>query len=272
MARHRAVKRQPQLPLPAKVTRVDPPNVATAHACWFCKCDDGSDYVAKDGSHHPLMPHAEWFCTKLADKLGIPGIPCKVLDMPAFAVPSGKNLVFGSRWEPGEFARGAGIPLWFEHVKAGTISLPDIVTVLSWIYAFDHFVHNIDRHLTNFFIRISRTGVSVLSLDYSKAWTYRGFPLPPLPFDVTDFEITTVQAQRDLTKLWGPWLDVVAVDTILSNIRSVKKQTVKELIESHPPEWLPASKKRAILKWWGSADFNARIVGISSGVRRGSYL
>jgi hypothetical protein len=103
-------------------------------------------------------------------------------------------------------------------VQQGSIPVSEVAPILSRIYAFDHFIYNIDRHLGNFFVRRSRSSIAVLTVDYSKAWTYRGFPFPALPFDLRDPEHRTVNAQRDLTKMWGKWLRLAGLSaTRLTN-------------------------------------------------------
>jgi hypothetical protein len=90
----------PQLPFPRKVIRVDPPGLASADCPAICGCDDSCDYAIKDTHTHPLVPHSEWFCTRLADLVGIAGPECQILEMPD------GTLVFGSRWEGGTLPGG----------------------------------------------------------------------------------------------------------------------------------------------------------------------
>ena len=266
-----AGRQPPQLPLPARVIRVDPAGLGTAHAANICKCDDGCEYIVKDGTALCPIPHAEWLCTKLAEKLGIPSIPCRVVDMPTTPGAATYRKMFGSRYMQ-EFPRGGIIAPWYALVASGDIILTEISAVLSRIYAFDHVIHNIDRHLNNFFVSPSRTSVSIYSIDYSKAWTYRGFPLAPLPFDLADGEHRTVTAQRDLTRMWGPWINPQEVFLFLGLVKQIDRSVIKDIIESHPNEWLSGSQKKDILKWWGSKEFLERINGIWKGIGDGSYF
>jgi hypothetical protein len=269
MARPQRVAPPPFLPaFPAKVIRVDPANLGGIHSQTVCKCDDSVSHVMKDGTHHPFMPHAEWFCTKLASVVGIPSLPCRILEMPV-NIAGVRNYVFGSRWEEGELPKNSAP--WFVRVEQGTVPLAGLVTVLSWIYAFDHFVHNVDRHHRNYFARRARHEVEIFSVDYSKAWTWNKFPLPLLPFNLADPHHRTVLTQRDLAVRWrSAWLNNAEVHALLERIRLVPNGYIRYVLESEPKEWLPEPKVRSILRWWGSKKFNERIDQISRGIGSGT--
>ena len=213
------------------------------------------------------MPHSEWFCTHLAELVGIPSIPCRVLEMPPDA--SGNRVqVFGSRWQEGEIPKSPAP--WYVRVQQRTVPLASVAIVCSWIYAFDHFIHNFDRHESNFFAQKSRGEVSIYSVDYSNAWLCCGFPLPPLPFDLTDACHRTVMWQRNFTAMWGPWLNNTEVDSLLSRIKAVTTDQVRLILQPQPKEWLPMSERNDILNWWGSQDFKGRLDQISAGITSGA--
>jgi hypothetical protein len=136
------------------------PMDVSAHCEMVCRCDDGCDYAIKEAKPGALtLPHSEWFCTELASAIGIASPPCKIVEM------LDNTFAFGSRWEGGVV--GAH---WKEMVKRGEIPLNEIKGTLSRIYAFDHFVHNKDRHDENFIVRAQRgTSYAVLANDYSRA-------------------------------------------------------------------------------------------------------
>ncbi len=265
--RQRAVQ-APTLPLPVRIKRVDPANLGTLHAGLICKCDDGCDYVVKDGTGHPLIPHAEWFCTHLADLLSLPGLPCRVVELHDSS--GAVQRLFGSRWEEGEIPKSP--TPWWELVKTGIIPIAEIAPILSRIYVFDNFIHNIDRHFNNFFVRKSHNSFSILSVDYSKAWTYKGFPPPDLPFDLTDREHRTVLVQRASAELWGAWFNPIEADRILDGLRLISAEKIREIIESHPNEWISQNKKRDIIRWWRSKRRLDLLDAIDHGVKNGVYL
>jgi hypothetical protein len=219
----------------------------------------------KDGT----AAHAEWLCTHLATRLGIACPDCQILQMPD------DTLVFGSRWEGGVVvsAPGSAVPLWVAMVKTGQIKLADIRTALSRIYAFDHFVHNYDRHAKNFLVRNQLNGHAVLAFDYSRAWTANGFPLPNLPFDIMDPNERTVNVQRALSNYWGlSYIDAAEAKKFLALARKVTRAQIREIIRGHPKSWLPPAVRTAILKWWGSKQMITRVDGIEKGIDNGTYL
>ena len=160
-----------------KAVRIDPVGVGTADCKMTCRCDDSCDYAIKDATSHASVPHAEFFCTSLGELIGISAPPFAVVEL----LP-GDPLVFGSRWLGGAVSGKATKGLaWWQLVQNNTLPLADIRTALSRIYAFDHFVHNVDRHANNFLVTPQLTGHAVLAFDYSRAWTVHGFPLPSVP-------------------------------------------------------------------------------------------
>jgi hypothetical protein len=160
----RVASAQLNVPFPRKVIRVDPPGLGTADCPAICGCDDSCDYAMKDDHSHPLVPHSEWFCTRLGGLIGIPAPECQVLEM-----PDGK-LVFGSRWEGGVLASGGAQAAWIVEVQNGNIPLSGLRIPLSRIYAFDLFIHNPDRHGGNFLVHEQHKGYALLAFDYSRAW------------------------------------------------------------------------------------------------------
>lgn len=234
-----------------------------------CRCDDGCDYVIKDGSTGgsvPATPHSEWFCTELAETIGIASPGYNVVEMPD------GSTAFGSRWEGGVIKPSRGALAggnWWEKVKGGEINLDDIKGALSRIYAFDHFIHNPDRHCDNFIARDQHGGVALLANDYSRAWLCCGFPLPALPMPVNN----TVSAQRWLKNYWSAnYIDKDESKIVLDKLRLVSIENVKRIVNGHPDSWLQQSEKDAIFSWWDSKAKLERLDDIYKGISDGSYL
>jgi hypothetical protein len=244
--------------VPPRIKWCDPVGLATADAAGICRCDDGCDYAIKDGSKVPATPHDEWFCTRLAESVGIPSPPCTIVER------QDGSLVFGSRWEG-----GVATDPWWDMVKRGDIDMADIRSALSRIYAFDHFVHNEDRHLKNFLFRQQRQGWAVLAFDYSRAWLFNGMPLPALPFQPHK---NTILARRYLFQEFGEYIDKAETDSTLQKIENVQETHILQAINSHPKPWLPDDQKDKIVKWWQSAARTDRIDQIRQGIHDGTYL
>lgn len=249
--------------VPLRVKWCAPANLG-ADCGKICCGVDGCDYVIKDGvtgGSTPHTPHTEWFCSHLSELVGIASPTCRVVE-----VDDG-TLAFGSRWidEP----PNPNFPgTWWDRVKGGSIALDDIRGPLSRIYAFDHFVHNVDRHLNNFLIRGQHIGHTVLANDYSRAWICNGFPLPPLPV-----LCNTVTAQRWLAGYLGQqYIDIDEVKQVTDSIGKIPSTHIERIIDGHPKEWLTDNMKNEIMTWWSSSQMLERLEGIAKGVENGTYL
>jgi hypothetical protein len=252
---------------PLKVKFVDPADIG-ADSEFCCTAEDNCNYRIKDkvsGQAHETTPHSEWFCTRLASMIGIACPPFNVLEMPD------GTLVFGSRWEGGLLRRKPGdeAGYWYEKVRSGEIPLADVSDVLTNIYAFDHFVNNVDRTLENFLVREQRNGFAILAFDFSRAWIRFGMPLPRTPLG----DCHTVGAQRDLRGYWkAAYIKPDTASILLDKISKITVKDINNIINEHPSDWLTAAQKKAILKWWGSKGMLDRIREISEGIADGSCL
>lgn len=255
----RATIAQPDSLFPVRAITCDPANLNTADCNWLCRCDDGCTYAIKDGTKNPFVPHSEWFCTQLAERVSIAAPACKIVEM------HDRTHVFGSRWEGGVLSKSD----WIGKLQRNEISLTDIAPVLSRIFAFDHFVYNDDRHAGNFIVRDQAGGYAVLAFDYSRSWLFHGFPLPALPFAQHQ---NTRQLQQQIRRLLFAYIDSEKCTELLDRIRNINVSTIEDIIESHPESWLDPKNRDDILDWWGSTSFVDRISSIAKGIEDGSYL
>ena len=216
------------------------------------------EYALKDGADHPLRPHVEWLCTRLAGAVGIVCPPCAIVE------DENGNYLFGSRWEGG-VARDN----WWDMVDRGDIEIATFAPLLSRILAFDLFVHNVDRHLNNYLIRKARNIWTVMAFDFSRAWTCNGELLPPLPIPPHE---NTIVAYRELVGLFGPFLVQEAADEILDRLAEINTQRIADINAEQPRQWLPDRTADEVLQWWASASRTDRIGAIKEGMRDGSYL
>ena len=244
--------------VPLRIMWRDPVSLGSADAAGACHCDDDVEYAIKDERHHPYTQHNEWFCTKLAEHVHIACPPCAVIE------DQNGKMLFGSRWEGGLTKEN-----WWDLVERKDIDLQSISGTLSRILAFDHFIFNDDRHVNNYLVRESRNRWVVLAFDFSRAWTFHGFPPLKLPFPEGS---NTRRSFRALTGRLGPLLDLPAAVSVLDRIGEVTVGEVEGIIRSHPEQWLPSAQCDMILEWWESVDRFARISAIKKGIRDGSYL
>jgi len=243
--------------VPVKAVRCETANFGTADCSKVCRCDDGSDYAVKDDGANPLVPHSEWFCTHLGEFVGLASPPCKVVDV------HGKHC-FGSRWETGHNAKD-----WWVRARAGSIDFASLAPNLSRIYAFDLFVNNIDRHLTNYIVRDQHFGTALLAFDYSRAWMVNGVPPPVMPMAECHNTVAVIKALR---RLFGSFFVNDEAYHVLDRLESVNSTDVCNIILSHPKEWLTEDLNNATIEWWNSDERIRRIDDIRKGVEDGSYL
>jgi hypothetical protein len=244
--------------LTPRIKARDPVGLASNDGAAMCRCDDGFEYVVKDTTAHPLTPHNEWFCTHLAGLVGIVCPPCCPVE------DETGQLVFGSRCEGGVTSDP-----WVEKVVRGEIDRAVIDGVLSRILAFDHFVHNDDRHLRNYLVRTSRNGWAMLAMDFSRAWSFHGFPPGALPFTLTQ---KTRLVHRTIKREIGDFVDVPEVNRVLDALSAVKGSEIEKILDRQPTSWLTRAKKNDIIGWWKSPDRAKRIASIRKGIGDGSYL
>ena len=243
--------------IPIRIRWTDPVGLASADAVGVVHCDDGCDYAIKDDSRRPKTMHSEWFCSQLAETIGIAVPPFKVIQR------SDGTLVFGSRWE-------GGVPneQWYEMIANGTLRFEDVKDVLANVFAFDNFIHNGDRHCRNYIVRPQRNGHALLAPDYSRAWFSNGFPLPALPLVGQN----TVNASRWITAKFGAYISTASTQDALDKLESVSDKHVSSIIKSHPQSWIAAPEADSIVAWWSSPARKQRLDGIRQGIKDGTYL
>jgi hypothetical protein len=241
------------------------PNLGSADLKLICRCDDGLDYAIKPNEPRPGVrgslfrtAHDEYFCYRLGQIVGIPTPNYHFVEMPD------GTLAFGSRWEAGDQPN-----LWWNQIAAGTITGDQILPTLARIYVFDLFIHNVDRHAGNLLVRRQHLGHAVIAFDYSRAWTYHGFPPPALPMDPTE---NTVLLQRQLSSLLGAYVATPAARQVLDNIDAVSHKQIRDLLLSQPAKWLTKPLSSSIVKWWKSSAKSDRVASIRTGINNGSLL
>lgn len=270
MAVSKAPNRQAQRSFfPLKIRTLYPVDIG-ADSKKRCRAEDGLDYHIKDmvsGDSNHTTPHSEWFCTRLAEAIGIACPQCAILE------EHDGTLVFGSRYEGGVLTApkiGETSGFWWQSVKSGEIKIDDISVVLSRIYAFDMFIYNDDRHSNNFVARESVNGTVLLANDYSRAWLRHGIPLPQLPMDANS---NTVSQQRKFMVYWGhKYVDGKTAKELLKRIAKVPIETIEYIINSHPEAWLTLEEEKSILSWWGSRPMLKRVAEVCKGIADGSCL
>jgi len=243
--------------LPVRAKSVDPANLGTADISLICHCDDGSDYAVKNATSGAHVAHSEWFCKHLGDRVGIASPECRWVEVNG-------EVAFGSRWESAHEPND-----WWLRAKDGRIEKDRVCPTLSRIFAFDLFVNNEDRHLKNYIVRPQVKGWSVLAFDYSRAWIATGWPLITAPML---HSVKTRWVFKLIDSTIGGVLDNAEFLFVLNKIRTVTNAYIKQILESQHNTWLNKSGADAIMQYWQSSDFHARLDKIEEGLNLGHYV
>jgi hypothetical protein len=241
---------------PVRLVSIDPPNLASVDAAWFGTGDNGLDYCVKTIEKTPHAPAAELICYRLA---GFCNLAVPQFDL--VEVPGG-TVAFGSVWDGSAANQQASF-----QVLQGQTTGKEVARTLSRIYAFDLFVHNVDRHPGNYLCVGGRgPGHAIKAYDFSRAFTTHGWPLPSLPMDPS---MHTVQTYRNLRRIH--LFELSEALGVLKKMREIPVAAFKVLIESLPDRWLAAKTRKQVIKWW-AVDRATRIDRITGGLKDGSFL
>lgn len=230
----------------------------SADASEGCFCGDAGAFVVKTTGPNPHIPHSEWFCSSLAQLVGVPQVPYSIIRH------TDGTLCFGSQWMKGKTQD------WWNLALEGTVNFASLADDLARIYAFDLFINNEDRHVNNFMVVPEGTGHRVYSFDYSRAWMVNGFP-PPTAI-MTDIDIATINVKAWFGRHFGDYISFDIANNILNNIAAVSENTIRRIIGDHPRDWLTPANEDAIIEWWKSGMAAARVETIKAGLENGDFL
>ncbi len=239
-----------------------PSSLGTVHLSGFAIASDEMEYAVKGTNNHiPLpvqnpshVPASEWFCTNLAERCGIATPVCKVLK----CISDGE-YVFGSRIEFSAWKSGLNEAQWLNILFNASDSLKKQLWA---IYAFDQFVHNIDRHLNNYlYMENSRGQVIVKTFDFSLSSFVIGWPrstASTLPTDSTTCINWSIAKQfigssQELTQ---------AAMNVLDKIERIGVDAVSDILNGMPEQWVPPMHKDYLIRWWGSEERIERLNAI----------
>lgn len=226
---------------PLKIISMNPANLGSADCHWVGEGDDGIDYVLKRVGDGKRIPASEWICSSLAEACGIAVPPFEVAELPD------NEKVFASRWEDGAIPQEQ--TRW---ILLGNASVKDLGKRLSAIYAFDLFVHNVDRHFKNYMFRHQRgpdSPLAILAPDYSRAFVYHSCPPPPLP--LRDDSNTLIHY-----KIWTRNYGFSSEDasSVLNKLDKISNEIFARIIDQLPPEWLSKEERTQLITWWENSS------------------
>jgi hypothetical protein len=209
----------------------------SADADFVAICESSTDrYLCKGQSRFPYLPATEWICSTLARDCGLP--------VPAFSVVElatrPGTYFFGSRWLGGAIDFTAGL---------SRVSNP---SVFSETFGIDWFSHNDDRHLGNFLYLELAGEVVARPMDFSRAWMYHGWPLPPLPLPNTCNTMT----QR---LFWAAAHGYVRPMSIIDRVNEQAHDWMQKTIDEMPQAWVTQPERDALIAWWKSSSRQSRV-------------
>jgi hypothetical protein len=210
------------------------------------------DYVVKTKQKHPGIPISEWFCQSLADACGIP--------TPQFAqikLMDGR-VGFGSQWDESA-VKDQGLIAQITSAVPGEVWLAQ---KFSEIYVIDLFTYNRDRHLGNYFFVKTNKGHGVKAYDFSRAFLYNAWPMPPLPLGSCN---TT--ACYSALRVGYPF-NVEAGEKLVGKIAGIPSSEVDTWLGEVPSDWITDDQKNTVSVWWKNESpkvLDKILKGISDG-------
>jgi hypothetical protein len=134
--------------------------------------------------------------------------------------------------------------------------------VIALDYAFDQFVHNIDRHLNNYlYMENSRGQIIVKTFDFSLSSFVLGWPRSTASTLPTD---SSTCINWNIAKQFiGSSQELIQIATIiLDKIEKIGVDAVSDILNGMPDQWMPPMHKSYLLKWWGSEEKTKRLNAI----------
>lgn len=242
------------------------PKPETAYAKGRAIGEDGVAYIIKANSGGVPICANEWISTGLAESLHLPVAPCKVLKMPD------GELVFGSAELTNRLPDHELAALLVGGVKPNGLIVHDLTSILSRLHAFDLFVGNYDRHLSNY----------LMSLEWSDDRTTRIGNLRAIDFDAADIVTrgniilpmhgrTNTMVASKLIRETHPFANQ-PVTQMLTQLRKGREVMFEQAMYGLPSEWLSDTDRSALLKKVASESFASEIHQLEQGLSNGSYL
>lgn len=251
---------QELMPFPVPAVIEYPPRQPSADAAGEVEAIDGLRYHVKHDQHGRTVCASEWLCTRIGEEVGIPGPPPAVIQM------LDRRLAFGSRRISGT-ADQVVTTAFLTTPSPPNIQAPvvGLRRLLSNIYAFDMFMHNLDRHLGNYLSTEDSGQRRLYAMDYSRAlfwgWPFTGFP-----------------GTKENTRLCGTRLrqlhgfDQVAAFNVLDQIDNLAPAVVAGMIDRVPSVWMSASLRVEFMGWWSNGGRAARVTELRMGLGNGQLL
>lgn len=253
--------------IPCRIRRFQPfPKQATANAFGFAVAEDGLRYIVKSNGINPLVCANEWVCTSVAEFLHLPVAPCKVLQFPD------GQLAFGTAVIDPRLSDIEAAQILLSKGLRNDLIVPELLPLVSSIYAFDLFIGNYDRHERNFIFSLESLSGSHGKIARIRAIDYDAANI----LDNADFDLplsahsSTVSTGRKIRQAHG--FDIAAATTTLDRIYKGRNVMFERAMIGMPEEWLPDAKKQELQNWASASGLENRIGKLTQGLGNGTYL
>ena len=212
------------------------PKPHSADADCIAVCEQSADsYLCKSQDQTKLLPLTEWICSTLAKDIGLPVPDFSVVEVETMP----EKRMFGSKWVSGLID-----PL---QVNLTCIANSE---EFSRIFATDLFAHNIDRHYANYLYVNVGNSINLMAIDFSRAFLYHGWPLPPLPMGPCN--------TLNFKTKWEVLFPVATQEALLGMILAMPVEWMENIIALAPDEWCDAETKSRLCSWW-KQDRSSRV-------------
>lgn len=260
LQRHMPLELQPDLfPLRTQIEYTN--STTTADAICRVQAADSHDYIVKsDDRGGQGVCASEWLGTHLAEELNMPCPTPKVVQM------NDGELCFGSRIITGT-ADNAVTTAILTSVSVGTGAGPilGLSALLSALYAFDMFIHNVDRHDQNYLSVDDRGTRRFYAIDFGRSlfWngSLSGFPTAPQP---------TVTTFRQIVVRHG--FDLAAALAVVERLSELGVAKIEAAFSTMPASWLDQTKRREFISWWKDNGRHERLQKLREGLTNGTLL
>lgn len=235
--------------------------IATDGWEYAVKCrQDGVESLAKIAHNPTLVPASEWLCTNLADMCGIATPHCKIIHDKNTGID-----YFGSRYD----LSSASTPM-DEITFAEQLCTSPMLKKQVWaIYAFDQFIFNIDRSLSNYLYSVGRDGYMIVQpFDFGFSSLVMGWPnrtgesLLPYGCPTTDKWISIRKLTGDNYSCRESGL------AILDRLSKIQPDIIESICNAMPESWINPLQKSALMSWWSSNNRQMRIDVVRNEVLR----
>jgi hypothetical protein len=221
---------------------------------------NGKSYVVKGEKGTPNARASEMFCADLAEIVGLKCPPHAIIQM------TNGDLLFGS-----EEIVGVADQTETTRILTTLTNSPSAKTIiglrglLSSVYAFDLFIHNVDRHDQNFLSLEFHGSRHFFLIDHVQSM-FSNWP-------ITDFPPANCHTRVTAAKLRGRHgFDIEDACAMIDRIRGLARPEIMGLMRRIPSEWLRAGFDQEVEGWWGSPAFEARLQRLREELRNGSLL